>query len=618
MLLPLLAAGSVLLGPPQEIPLPRPKALVFESGSPLEGHRIHWSDPRLKAPAEAMAQALRTLGVPGKASREEDGVVSFRLKAALATEQHEVHRDGSTLIVSAGSPRAASQAAATLLQLLRIEEGRASWPAVSISDEPDVPYRSFMVDLGRNPHSPTTLRAVVDMMWLCKANYLQLHLGDDQLFSWPSRAFPKLYSEPAGWSWDDFVQLESYASARGVTLVPELEAPGHSTILRREYPEIFGTTTGELARSPRARAGLSILIDELLSVFRSTPFVHVGGDEAYGVPEEDQRDLINHLNRHLRSRGKRTLVWEGPGLGEGENKVDTDVLHFNWRTIDFPAQEMLDAGYQVVNASWNPLYVVDHYPRTMFTLVDLERCYDLDLRSFGRIDPAFPTFVEPHRTRSAEGILGFCMPYWEGRQENLFDLCLPRLSAVSSAAWNRAGENDFDGFLSRQERALALIEDIAGVELSRVSYASEPSQRANFAFRGQVVASSGSVQPPFVPARLTNGNPDRFDHFLGFPTQPDPLEITITLRKAATVGRVRIHERAVGQSHELYQLFVSADGSEFERVGETSAETRGESSFVDHTFTPRTVVALRIVTAGCHGLTFPSFSRLSEVEAFAR
>ena len=296
------------------------------------------------------------------------------------------------------------------------------------------------------------------MLWFYKVNYLHLHLTDDQIISWPSRAFPKLQSENAGWTWEDFEALEAYSQARGVTIIPEIDVPGHSGILRREYPEVFGENPTELASSMEAQRGVETLIGEFLSVFKSTPYVHVGGDEAYGVPQDIQRNFLNRLNKFVRSKGKTMVVWEGPTLGQGPNKVSTDVLHINWRTIDFPAQEMLDAGYQVVNAAWDPMYVVDHYPKTMFTAVDLERCFGWIPQRFAHVNHELPTFAAPHATNTDRGIVGFCMPYWEGRPENLLPLCLPRLAAVAAGAWNRRAEREFRGLseaVPNQHRAPA-------------------------------------------------------------------------------------------------------------------------------------------------------------------
>jgi hypothetical protein len=594
--------------------VPAPHELALGAGPRIRARTVLAPDA-LRAQAVALDEALQRLGAQD--GKEETGALRLVLDPALASQQHHISIGEDGIALSAGSPAAVATGAATLLQLVEIEGGRASWPALELLDQPDLEHRSFMVDMGRNPHSPRTLRQVVDMLWLCKGNRLQLHLWDDQLCSWPSTAFPKLLDARSGWSLEAFRELESYAQARGVMIVPEIEAPGHSTLLRQRYPEVFGETPTDLATRPEARAGLRTLLDEVLEVFPTTRFVHIGADEAYGVPQEDQRDLINALAAHLRARGVRTLVWEGPGVGQGDNKVAEDVLHLNWDTVHFPAQQMLDAGYTVINACWNPLYIVDHYPRTMFTAVPLDLCYRFDAHEFGHVDPGFPTQRTPHRVASLEGVAGFCMPWWEGREENLFGLCLPRFAAVGAGAWNRAGEQDLAGFLQRLPRVERLFEALSGAALPRTPFAAEATQEGNLAFRGRVTPSHGAASPPFGPERLTNGLEAWPDHFLGFPTTPTPLDIRIDLLAPATVGRVRIHERALGGSHEIYRLLASTDGVSFDEVGRSGAGTRGEASFVDHRFPAREVRALRIVTEGCHGLTFPSFSRLTEVQAYA-
>lgn len=554
---------------------------------------------------------LMTGSVPAniKLERKElEKGLSYRIKIAPGNVE-----------VSVSGSEGAAHAAATLLQLAKKQDRRTiTWPEGTIEDGPDQGFRCFMVDMGRNPHSPKTLRHVIDTMWFYKVNYLQLHLTDDQLFSWPSKAFPKLYSERAGWTWEDFVELEAYSQARGVTIIPEVEIPGHSGILRREYPEVFGKTATELATLESAQKGAETLIEEVLSVFKATPYYHMGGDEAYGVPHEVQRDFINRINGFVKSKGKQLIVWEGPHLGEGENKVATDVVHMIWRSTEVMGQMALDAGYEIVNASWDPLYIVDHYPRTMFTAVDVERCYGLDTRRFAHINHGFKTFGEPHFTNTTKGVLGFCMPWWEGREENILPLCVERLAAAGSAAWNREGEDDFADFQKRQDVMLRKLEKISGFELPKMPVADEATQKDNLAYLAKVTPSDGASQPVFGPQRLTNGIPDQFDHFLGFPTVPEPLEILIELREKAEVSRIEVHERAINGSWEKYEVLVSADGENFVPVGKTEKGMRGEGAVVTHRFKVRPVKFIKILTDGCQDLTFPSFSRLSEVMAFEK
>lgn len=600
----------------QIVPAPQHQAT---RGPACRGLQIQCGERAFIPVLEAFVQALVRLGARQlEISAAVQGPAVLRIqKAALAgPESYRITPTEGALQVSAATPSGLARATATLCQVVTIDQGVPAWPGLQIEDQPGQSFRCIMVDLGRNPIRPAAVRHLVDAAWYYKLNYLHLHLSDDQLCSWPSKAFPKLHSKNSGWTRADFVALEAYSQARGITVIPEIDVPGHSTLLRRHYPEVFGKTPTDLASTREAQQGVETLIGELLEVFESTPYVHIGGDEAYGVPLETQRDFINRLNRFIKSKGRRTIVWEGPRLGEGDNKVATDVLHLNWRTVEFPAQQMLDAGYQVVNAAWDPMYIVDHYPRTMFTAVDLERCYAYDKRRFGHVDPGMPTLKQPHRATQDEGILGFCICYWEGREPNLLRLCVPRLAAIGAAAWNRAGEADFAGFVARQTTLLPRLQKLSGFELPPIPRADPRHHLKNLAYGAAVHASTGAAQPQFGPARLTNGIVERFDHFLGFPTHPEPLEIIVDLGRAQDVARILVHETAVGQSHEVYTLHISVDGNEYAEVGAAKKGTRGRKSYVEHRFARQKLRYIKILTRGCHGLTFPSFSRLTEILAF--
>ena len=596
--------------------------------------RVHPLDDALLPQAQVLAQALGRLGVEGvevvetglegEEPGEGEGVVPSRaagvrleLDAALPAEGYRVLSESGDITVTAADTAGAAHAVADLVRRVILGEGTASWEDARREERPDFPYRSFMVDMGRNPHSPATLRHVVDMVWFHRGNYLQLHLTDDQLFSWPSASYPELQSPHAGWSLQDFQALEAYSQARGVTLVPELEVPGHSSLLRSRRPDVFGTTTLELATSPQALAGVQTLLAEMLAVFQATPYVHIGADEVGGVPQEDQRAFINRLNAFLRDRGRTTVVWEGPGIGEGENKVSEDVVQMAWESRYVPMPAMVEAGYQVVNAAWDPFYVVDHYPRNNFTGVPVDELYAVDLRRMKNVDPGLPSFHRPQLLESTEGVLGFCMPYWEGREQNLLPLCVARYGAAAARAWDYDSQVPYSEFAAREAELLPRLEAISGFELPELPMAAAEDEVGNLAFRARVTPSRGQHQPHFVPQRLTNGITDQFDLFLGYPAKPEPLVIDLELREVAEVSRVRVHEISVGSSWERYRLLASSDGEHFVEVGSTSEGDRGDAHFVEHRFERQLVRVLRIETSGCERFTFPSFSRLTEVEAFA-
>jgi len=210
-------------------------------------NEVENDEPSFAPQVEAFVEALKKLGAGNVKVVPEGGKLVFSKGEMKDGNSYQISPARNSLKVIAGNSEGVAQAASTLLQLVTTTRGNASWIMLGIKDRPDNPYRSFMIDMGRNPHSPKVVRQVVDMMWLCKANYLHLHLSDDQLFSWPSTAFPKLQSRRAGWTLDDFRELEKYSQARGVTIIPEVDVPGHSTLLRRHYPEVFGKSPAELA-----------------------------------------------------------------------------------------------------------------------------------------------------------------------------------------------------------------------------------------------------------------------------------------------------------------------------------------------------------------------------------
>ena len=382
-----------------------------------------------------------------------NATIRIQIDNSFGPEQYRIKVTEADISITVSGLKSLSRATATMLQLI-CQAKNHSIPAQTIDDHPTSDYRNVMIDLGRNPHSLRCLYETIDFLWFYKVDSLHLHLTDDQRFAFPSKHFPKLQSDDrAKISWDEFVQLEQYAVTRGITLIPELEVPGHSTILRQKYPETFGKTTTDLASLPKARAGIKKLLDELIEVFPSSPWIHIGGDEAYGVPEDIQRDLINDLHQYLKSKGKQTLVWEGPSQGKGDNKVHPDVIHINWRTINFPADKMLAAGHRVVNAAWDPLYVVDHYPRTNFSMATPQYIYEtLDLYRFAHFNPDIETFANPIRVPDRSNVIGFCMPWWEGREENWHTMMLPRIIPMADVAWNGTNR-DLDQFELRQ-RAL--------------------------------------------------------------------------------------------------------------------------------------------------------------------
>ena len=575
---------------------------------------------------------------------------------------------GERIAIECLSTKGLARATATLLQLWG--KVGSELDAMLIEDAPAVPYRSFMIDLGRNPHSLSALLETVDLLWFYKVDSLHLHLIDDQRFAFPSTAYPKLTRGKGQLSLADFRHLERYAKARGVTLIPELETPGHSTLLRKHYPKVLGKSTTETAHLKSARVGLKTLLDEMMDVFAS-PYVHIGGDEAYGVPQGIQRDLVNDLAAHVIARGRKAMVWEGPALGVGKNKIRQDVIHINWRTVDFPADEMVDA-------AWDPLYLVDHYPRNTFTVASPEHIYTtLQRFRFRHFNPGMKTFADPVHVPATDRVIGYCMPWWEGREDNYLSLVVPRLIPMAAVAWSEPKTRDYSAFaravvategrrreafypvatagvfhrqalatLHRRGRQAHVIRyTLDGSEPSASSWRyAEPiplnhsvtlrarafacdrpighGTRTRFVFvdpiehlaLGKPATANVSSGPLFCVACLTDGGIGNLDYFLGYPAIPKPIELTVDLEREQPVELVRVHTYTSGRSFESYEVLVSVDGERFERVADRRAKPELIEGSTEHRFRSRPVRYVRVRSHGHKSQVFDSFSRITEIE----
>ncbi len=622
------------------------------------------------------------------ATDQESANVVIQQNDDMPAESYQLEITDDQISITASNIKGVCHATATLLQLFGQFEKTV--PGMKIVDQPDCSYRNLMIDLGRNPHSIELLKETVDLLWFFKIDSLHLHLTDDQRFAFPSRAFPKLVTERGRISWDEFAELEVYAQERGVTLIPELEVPGHSTLLRRAYPDIFGKTPTELATSKTSREGIKKLLDEMIELFPSSPYVHIGGDEAYGVPVKLQRELINDLHAYLKSKGKKTIVWEGPGQGTGDNRVHPEVIHINWRTIDFPADQMLAAGHPVVNATWDPLYVVDHYPRNNFTMASPEYIFKtLDLQRFAHFNPGIKTFQKPIRVEPNKLLIGFCMPWWEGREVNYFPLIVPRAISLAEIAWRSSSSRDYADFNRRTRTAESirmrcfypvsiLAEPIfldresvfhnqttirlanrnggAGRSIRYTLDGSKPgsdselydgpielkktttvraavffdekqldhgSRRTfvhvspvkNLAF-GKPVVSSATSGPLFSTRRLTDGGTGILDYYLGYPAEPEPIQITVDLGGIESLNRIVIHAFSTNNAYESYLVQISDDGKNFKTVADRTRKPETMTSETIHDFDVTNARFIRISTNGCKGYVFDSFSKLTEIQAF--
>ena len=281
---------------------------------------------------------------------------------------------------------ALSYAFATLLLSFEKKDDGLYCPSLHITDKPDAPWRGLMIDLARKWHPVKYLYDAIDLCWLYKISRLQLHFTDDQSYTLPSDAFPLLPSENRTYSKEELAALAQYAKERHVTLVPEVDMPGHCRRFNQVYPEIFGTH-GIMCAEEKTFRALETIIDETLALFPSAPYLHLGGDEAaianwdecegcrayraaHGL--ENVHALYAHylqrMTDYVLSKGVTPIIWEGFSK-EYNHLISKDVIVVAWESYYQLAHDLLEGGFTLINCSWKPLYIVT--PSTHWTPAEI-------------------------------------------------------------------------------------------------------------------------------------------------------------------------------------------------------------------------------------------------------
>ncbi len=355
-----------------------------------ESSRIVAADKSLVPLAEVLAEEVRLITglrasvVEGATPRAGDIALVFSSK--LKGEAYDL-TVGDHATAAGASYQGVALATATLLQALRVSDGRVSLPRMKVEDRPHFAYCGAMLDVARKPHSIDTLKQCVEVCRFYKIRYLHLHLTDENAWVFPSRAFPKLGTGNFAWAGGEkpavydlaaLKKLVAYADARGVTLVPEIELPGHSGQLRGTLPELFGyrdekgqtVTLGviNMVRDDTYEA-LDRLLGDVSDVFRSSPYIHLGCDEASlgGMekmpevkafiakhkltgPADVFNAFLNRMHGIVAKHGKRTIVWEGAPFAPVPPPKDLIVMP--WVGGGGSAGELVKQGYAVINPPW--------------------------------------------------------------------------------------------------------------------------------------------------------------------------------------------------------------------------------------------------------------------------
>jgi hexosaminidase len=510
--------GGASLAAPGIIPAPahvesRPGAFVIRADTRLSIPR----DPRAARAARYFADLLQRtrgiqLAIDESAGANTRHSIVFRLDArpppgAPKTsagnpsnpEAYSVEIAPDRIVLSATDPPGLLYAGVTLWQLCTSSESQgdsAVVPSMMITDSPRFAWRGLMLDSARHYQSPEFILQLIDWMSLHKLNVLHWHLTDDQAWRLEIKRYPRLTSVgawrvPAGagpaadvdpatgrprlyggfYSHETVRRIVAHASERNVTIVPEIDMPGHATAAIVAYPRLASVVPAPAAMTSNWGVFLNLYnVDEgtfeflqnvLAEVIMLFPgkYVHVGGDEALkdqwkasphiqarmrelGVPDEEalQSYFVGRMSKFLSAHGRRLIGWDE--ILEGGVTPDATVM--SWRGID-GALAAAAAGHDSVLSPAPTLYF-DNRQSTADTQPGRASVISLqDVYKFNPMPPSLPVDQRHH-------ILGVQANVWTEHirtEERVEYMTFPRAAAVAEVGWSAPERLDWDGFLAR-------------------------------------------------------------------------------------------------------------------------------------------------------------------------
>jgi hexosaminidase len=426
--------------------------------------------------------------------------VKFKIDQTLnlGAEGYQLMVDKKSIEISANTTAGIFYGFQTFKQLLplSIDSGKVAIPAVEIEDQPRFSWRGNLLDVARHFFPVSFLKEYIDILASYKLNVLQLHLTDDQGWRIEIKKYPELI-EISHWreetlkgqlrksteydgtgyggfyTQDQLRELVKYAAERYITLVPEIEMPGHSSASLAAFPNL-GCTGGPYhvatkwgvfkdvfcAGNEETFEFLQNVLDEVMNIFPSK-FIHIGGDE---VPKDrwkecpkcqarikkeglkDEHELqsyfITRIDNYITSKGRRLIGWDeilDGGLAPGASVM-------SWRGIE-GGVKAAKMGRDVVMSPSTHLYF-DNYqsedrtnePLAIGGFIPLEKVY------------AYEPVPDSLTDEETKHILGAQANLWteyipSTRQAEY--MLLPRLLALSEVVWTPRKEKDFVNFENR-------------------------------------------------------------------------------------------------------------------------------------------------------------------------
>jgi hexosaminidase len=391
--------------------------------------------------------------------------------AILGEEGYRLTVSSAEVRVRANTGAGLFHGAQTLRQLLPPEIelggslGTVRWvvPGGEIVDHPRYRWRGAMLDVARHFFTVANVKRYIDLLALYKCNVLHLHLTDDQgwriaIASWPLLATvggsTAVDGDPGGYySAAEYRDIVEYAAARCVTIVPEIDAPGHVNAALAAYPELSCA-----AEPPALYTGIEVgfstlcpdkpvtdrFLDEVigeLAMLTPGDYIHIGGDEAKSTQPADYNDFVQQLTRIVAKHGKIPIGWAE--ISKASLAAGVVAQYWDVNDAGRSAHAAAAQGVDVILSPANRCYIDQKYEDatelglTWAGPVSVRDAYDWDPGDFG---------VPEHQ------ILGVEAGLWTETLRTMADLeymTFPRLAGIAEIGWSPQSTHSWDAYRRR-------------------------------------------------------------------------------------------------------------------------------------------------------------------------
>ena len=617
------------------IPLPKEAQLTEEKPFVLCPQTLVYCEPGLQREAQFLSEYVHdilgySLNVKEYLDQPDGIVLKVVPEDFDQTEAYEIHIAPRQVTIKGADAAGVFYGIQTLRKSLPIgQTAKVALPCATLKDFPRFHYRGMHLDPSRHFFTLDSVKQYVDMLALHNMNRFHFHITDDQGWRIEIKKYPELCEVGAYrantvighnsniydtvrhggfYSQDELRDLVQYAADRHITIIPEIDLPGHMQAALATYPDL-GCTGGpyEVWRrwgisddvlcpgNEEAMLFLEDVLNEVMDVFPSD-IIHIGGDECPKVRWKDcpkcqakikelgikadgkftaedylQSYVMDRMEKVVEARGRRVIGWDE--ILEGQ--VADNAIVMSWRGTE-GGIEAAHKGHDVIMVPTSYLYF-DYYqsediakePLSIGGYVPVERVYSFN---------PLPEELDAEEQQHIIGVQANIWTEYIATFNHVMYMALPRAAALAEVQWCNPEQRDYDAFLNRMNHMAALY------DLCHYNYATHifnpqvwaDTVETNLATHKPIILRQQPAEEyAYEGAALLNDgnlgrgayNSGRWLGFCGY-----PLDAVIDLEQPAEMHHVRFHS-LVNKGVWIYnpsslKVYVSNDGEAFREVAQ--------------------------------------------------